>query len=67
MVTGEEAADIGLVEHAVPQNDKSDAAYEKALEIAKEIAGKVCVCLSSICITACHVSVTVLYNCKLLL
>ena len=38
VITGEEAADIGLVEHSVPQNEKSDAAYEKALEIAKEIA-----------------------------
>lgn len=42
VVTGDEAADIGLVEHVVPQNENSDAAYEKALEIAKEICGKVC-------------------------
>lgn len=40
--SGLEAREIGLVEHAVPQNENGDAAYQKALEIAKEIANKVC-------------------------
>ncbi len=40
--SGEEARDIGLVEHVVTQNKDSDAAYQKALEIAKKIADKVC-------------------------
>ena len=39
--SGKEAADIGLVEHAVPQNEQGDAAYQKALEIAQQIADKV--------------------------
>lgn len=39
---GKEAEEIGLVEHAVPQNDNGDAAYLKALEIARQIADKVC-------------------------
>ena len=39
--TGEEAGKIGLAEHAVPQNPNGDAAYQKALEIAKQIADKV--------------------------
>lgn len=39
--TGTEAGEIGLVEHAVPQNKNGDAAYLKALEIAQEIADKV--------------------------
>lgn len=39
--SGKEAGDIGLVEHAVPQNEKGDAAYQKALEIAEQIADKV--------------------------
>lgn len=39
--SGEEAKEIGLVEHAVPQNKNGDAAYLKALNIAKEIAEKV--------------------------
>ena len=38
---GKEAEEIGLVEHAVPQNDNGDAAYLKALEIAQQIADKV--------------------------
>ena len=39
--SGEEAGEIGLVEHAVPQNESGDAAYLKALEIAQQIADKV--------------------------
>ena len=38
---GEEAADIGLVEHSVTQNGEGNAAYVKALEIAREISTKV--------------------------
>ena len=41
ILLGTEAAEIGLVEHVVPQNENSDAAYLKALELAKEIASKV--------------------------
>ncbi|XP_071750277.1 methylglutaconyl-CoA hydratase, mitochondrial [Lepeophtheirus salmonis] len=35
--SGEEAERIGVVNQAVPQNSKGNAAFEKALEIAKEI------------------------------
>ena len=41
VLSGEEAKEIGLVEHVVPQNEEGDAAYRKALEIAMEIAKKV--------------------------
>ena len=41
VLTGREAADIGLVEHAVAQNDKGNAAYVKALGVASEIITKV--------------------------
>ena len=41
MLSGEEAAEIGLAEYVVPQNEAGDAAFQKALEIAKEIAKKV--------------------------
>lgn len=41
ILTGEEAAEIGLVEQVVPQNEDSNAAYLKAIEIAKEICSKV--------------------------
>ena len=41
VLSGTEAADIGLVEHAVQQNEEGNAAYIKALEIAKEILSKV--------------------------
>jgi len=37
MLGGEEAARIGLVNHCVKQTEDGDAAYHKALEIAKEI------------------------------
>lgn len=40
VLSGEEAKEIGLVEHVVPQNEEGDAAYRKALEIAMEIAKK---------------------------
>ena len=43
--SGVEAREIGLVEHVVSQNENNDAAYQKALEIAKQIADKVCVLL----------------------
>ena len=38
---GVEAAEIGLVEQAVTQNENGDAAYLKARELAKEICSKV--------------------------
>ena len=41
VLSGSEAGDIGLAEHVVPQNDNGDAAYVKALEIAKEICKNV--------------------------
>ena len=41
MVGGKEAAEIGLVQHCVPQNSEGDAAYLKSLEVAKQIASNV--------------------------
>ena len=41
VLTGTEAAEIGLVEQAVEQNSDGNAAYLKALEIAREISTKV--------------------------
>ena len=38
---GKEAEEIGLVEHAVPQNENGDAAYLRALELAKQISDNV--------------------------
>lgn len=37
VISGEEAARIGLANYAVPQNTSGDAAYVKALEIAERI------------------------------
>lgn len=37
VVDGSEAARIGLVNDVVPQNDAGDAAYHRALELAREI------------------------------
>ena len=42
VVSGKEAAEIGLAEYNVEQNESGDAAYHKAVEIAREIANKVC-------------------------
>ncbi|NXW93866.1 ECHD2 protein, partial [Alopecoenas beccarii] len=36
-IDGQEAASMGLVNHAVPQNSEGDAAYQRALTLAKEI------------------------------
>lgn len=47
VLSGEEAAEIGLAEYAVPPNEAGDAAFQKALEIAKEIAKKVTLCDST--------------------
>lgn len=41
LCTGLEAEKIRLVEHAVPQNENGDAAYQRSLEIAQQIAEKV--------------------------
>lgn len=41
VLTGSEAHDIGLVEQVVAQNSQSDAAYQKALELVKEMCTKV--------------------------
>jgi len=37
MLNGDEAADIGLANYSVPQNENGDAAYQKSLEIAEKI------------------------------
>ncbi|XP_040466703.1 enoyl-CoA hydratase domain-containing protein 2, mitochondrial isoform X1 [Falco naumanni] len=36
-IDGEQAASVGLVNHAVPQNSEGDAAYQRALTLAEEI------------------------------
>lgn len=35
--SGEEARKMGIVNHAVAQNDNNDAAYQRALKLAEEI------------------------------
>lgn len=40
VLLGTKAADVGLVEHVVKQNDEGNAAYIKALEIARDICSK---------------------------
>uniref|UniRef100_A0A4X2KVX7 Enoyl-CoA hydratase domain containing 2 n=2 Tax=Vombatus ursinus TaxID=29139 RepID=A0A4X2KVX7_VOMUR len=40
-INGEEAKSIGLVNHAVPQNQEGTAAYHRALEVAREIVPQV--------------------------
>lgn len=37
VLNGKEACDLGIVNHVVEQNESGTAAYEKALEIAREI------------------------------
>ena len=37
ILTGTEAYEAGIVEHVVEQNEEKDAAFQKALQIAKEI------------------------------
>lgn len=37
VVSGLEAADIGLAEYGVQQNEDGDAAYQRALTLAEEI------------------------------
>jgi len=41
VLSGKEASEIGLAEYSVEQNEDGNAAYLKALELAKEIASKV--------------------------
>ncbi|XP_061488990.1 enoyl-CoA hydratase domain-containing protein 2, mitochondrial isoform X2 [Rhineura floridana] len=36
-IDGQEAFSVGLVNHTVPQNEKGDAAYQRALALAEEI------------------------------
>ncbi|XP_044527550.1 enoyl-CoA hydratase domain-containing protein 2, mitochondrial isoform X3 [Gracilinanus agilis] len=40
-ISGEEAKVIGLVNHAVPQNQEGTAAYHRSLELAREIVPQV--------------------------
>lgn len=50
VLTGSEAAEIGLVEQVVPQTPNNDAAYLKARELAKEICSKVCQFVKTSCL-----------------
>ena len=43
VLSGKEALEIGLAEYSVKQNEDGNAAYLKAIELAREIASKVCV------------------------
>uniref|UniRef100_A0A8B9BIJ4 Enoyl-CoA hydratase domain containing 2 n=1 Tax=Anser brachyrhynchus TaxID=132585 RepID=A0A8B9BIJ4_9AVES len=45
-IDGQEAFSMGLVNHAVPQNEEGDAAYQRALTLAKEILPQVSMCIS---------------------
>ncbi len=42
VLDGNEAKKIGLVNHAVEQNEEGDAAYCRAIELAEEIIPNVC-------------------------
>lgn len=42
ILDGQQAYDIRLVNEVVKQNETSDAAYKRALDIAREIAQQVC-------------------------
>ena len=48
VLTGQEAFNVGLAEHVVSQNGTLDAAYEKALELAKAIITNVRVLLPEV-------------------
>ncbi|KAG7303145.1 hypothetical protein JYU34_013177 [Plutella xylostella] len=37
IVSGKEAKELGIVNHVVPQNENKNAAFEKAMELAREI------------------------------
>ena len=37
MISGAEAAEIGLADYTVVQNENGDAAYQRALKLAEEI------------------------------
>lgn len=37
VLNGNQATELGVCNHVIPQNEKKDAAYQKALEIATEI------------------------------
>jgi enoyl-CoA hydratase/carnithine racemase len=41
ILDGNEAARMGVVNHSVEQNDAGDAAYHRAIELAKEITPNV--------------------------
>ena len=41
VLNGEQAATIGLVNHAVKQDESGEAAYKRALELGKEILPQV--------------------------
>uniref|UniRef100_A0A8C3GXL4 Enoyl-CoA hydratase domain containing 2 n=1 Tax=Corvus moneduloides TaxID=1196302 RepID=A0A8C3GXL4_CORMO len=46
-IDGEQAFSMGLVNHSVPQNSEGDAAYQRALTLAKEILPQVSVDIAS--------------------
>lgn len=48
-IDGEKAFAIGLVNHTVPQNEKGDAAYQRALALAEEIVPQVSVLFHLTC------------------
>ena len=47
MINGAEAAQIGLVNHVVESNGADEAAFNRALKLAQEIAPQVSFCLGA--------------------
>lgn len=63
VLDGQEAKAVGLISHVLEQNQEGDAAYKKALDLAKEFLPQVCLVTFPLVESLCNNSTKTTISC----